>query len=297
MGIGKKIKKSILLYTAVFAVFFILVSVVLDYYGLKFLDWVIYLSGGFVAIGVIGGTIQILVHAGRKKRGLPLAISIVFLVLEITASLLAATGIFLLADRQEVTERDGRIMVKETHSFLFSNWIAYYDYRNPFVMGKQVRIYEAYDDSLAEYLDTYYFDEEGNSLRKAFLKAPLDFFRITSRFTNARFHPILKRYRAHHGVDYAAPTGTPVHSIGDGTVIATYFTAEEGYVIEVQHNNNYISIYRCNDRLLKSVGQKVSEGENIAISGNLIEGKIRPYVEFQLWHQGVPLNPSEYIHF
>lgn len=59
-----------------------------------------------------------------------------------------------------------------------------------------------------------------NSLRKAFLKAPLDFFRITSRFTNARFHPILKRYRAHHGVDYAAPTGTPVRSIGAGTVIA-----------------------------------------------------------------------------
>lgn len=164
MGIGKKIKKSILLYTAVFAVFFILVSVVLDYYGLKFLDWVIYLSGGFVAIGVIGGTIQILVHAGRKKRGLPLAISIVFLVLEIAASLLAAAGIFLLADRQEVTERDGRIMVKETHSFLFSNWIAYYDYRNPLVMGKQVRIYEAYEDSLAEYLGTYYFDQEGNQV-------------------------------------------------------------------------------------------------------------------------------------
>ena len=65
-----------------------------------------------------------------------------------------------------------------------------------------------------------YFDLEGNSLRKAFLKAPLDFFRITSRFTNARFHPILKRYRAHHGVDYAAPVGTEVKSIGAGTVIA-----------------------------------------------------------------------------
>ncbi len=164
MGIGKKIKKSIILYTAVFSVFFILVSVVLDYYGLKFLDWIIYLSGGLVAVGVIGGTIQILVHAGRKKRGLLLAISIVFLVLEIAVSLLAAAGIFLLANRQEVTERDGRIMVKETHSFLFSNWIAYYDYRNPLVMGKQVRIYEAYEDSLAEYLGTYYFDQEGNQV-------------------------------------------------------------------------------------------------------------------------------------
>ena len=99
------------------------------------------------------------------------------------------------------------------------------------------------------------------------------------------------------GICITPPRQSPVAAVLDGTVIATYFTAEEGYVIEVQHNNNYISIYRCNDRLLKSVGQKVSEGENIAISGNLIEGKIRPYVEFQLWHQGVPLNPSEYIHF
>lgn len=99
------------------------------------------------------------------------------------------------------------------------------------------------------------------------------------------------------GIRITPPRQSPVAAVLDGTVIATYFTAEEGYVIEVQHNNNYISIYRCNDRLLKSVGQKVSEGENIAISGNIIEGKIRPYVEFLLWHQGVPLNPSEYIHF
>ena len=99
------------------------------------------------------------------------------------------------------------------------------------------------------------------------------------------------------GIRITPSRQSPVAAVLDGTVIATYFSAEEGYVIEIQHNNNYISIYRCNDRLLKSVGQKVVEGENIAISGNLIEGKIRPYVEFQLWHQGVPLNPSEYIHF
>ena len=65
-----------------------------------------------------------------------------------------------------------------------------------------------------------YFDEEGNSLRKEFLKAPLDFFRISSKFSNARYHPVLKRYRAHHGVDYAAPTGTPVKTVGDGVVVA-----------------------------------------------------------------------------
>ncbi len=79
-------------------------------------------------------------------------------------------------------------------------------------------------DSIQEY-----YDEEGKSLRKAFLKAPLDFFRITSKYTNARFHPILKRYRAHHGIDYAAPTGTPVKSIGAGVVIAKGFQGRKLY--------------------------------------------------------------------
>lgn len=63
-----------------------------------------------------------------------------------------------------------------------------------------------------------YYSEKGNSLEGAFLKAPLDFFRISSRFSNSRFHPVLKKYRAHHGVDYAAPTGTPVYAIGSGKV-------------------------------------------------------------------------------
>ena len=65
-----------------------------------------------------------------------------------------------------------------------------------------------------------YFDEKGISLRKAFLKAPLDFSRISSRFSNSRMHPVLRIRRPHHGVDYAAAKGTPVMSIGDGTVIA-----------------------------------------------------------------------------
>ena len=64
-----------------------------------------------------------------------------------------------------------------------------------------------------------YFDEEGKSLQKAFLKAPLRFSRISSKFSNNRFHPVLKRYRPHHGIDYAAPTGTPVMTIGDGIVV------------------------------------------------------------------------------
>lgn len=70
-----------------------------------------------------------------------------------------------------------------------------------------------------------YYNADGNSLEGAFLKAPLDFYRISSRFTNSRFHPVLKRYRAHHGVDYAAPAGTPVYAIGSGKVIAKGYQA------------------------------------------------------------------------
>ena len=85
-----------------------------------------------------------------------------------------------------------------------------------------------------------YFDGNGNSLRKEFLKNPLDFFRITSRFSHSRFHPILKRRRPHHGVDYAAPVGTPVKSIGDGVVIErAYQAGGAGNYLKVRHNSVY----------------------------------------------------------
>ena len=86
--------------------------------------------------------------------------------------------------------------------------------------------------------ETLYYNEKGNSLEGAFLKAPLDFFRISSRFSNSRFHPVLKKYRPHHGVDYAAPTGTPVYAIGNGKVIAKGYEANGGgNYLKVRHNS------------------------------------------------------------
>ncbi len=90
-------------------------------------------------------------------------------------------------------------------------------------------------------------------MRKAFLKAPLDIFRITSRFTNARFHPILKRYRAHHGVDYAAPVGTPVKSIGAGTVIAKGYQNGGGNFLKVKHNSVYTTTYMHLSKFAKGI--------------------------------------------
>jgi hypothetical protein len=139
-----------------------------------------------------------------------------------------------------------------------------------------------------------YFDLEGNSLRKAFLKAPLDFFRITSRFTNARFHPILKLYRAHHGVDYAAPVGTEVKSIGAGTVIAKGYMGGGGHTLKVKHNSVYTTSYMHLSKYAKGiqVGSHVEQGQVIGYVGStgLSTG---PHLDFRVYKNGQPINPLQ----
>lgn len=143
-------------------------------------------------------------------------------------------------------------------------------------------------DSIREF-----FDEDGNSLRKAFLKAPLDFYRISSRFSNARFHPVLKRYRAHHGVDYAAPTGTPVRSIGDGVVVAKAFQKNGGgYYLKIKHNSSYTTSYMHLSKYAKGleVGKHVKQGEVIAYVGStgLSTG---PHLDFRVYKNNQAIDP------
>ncbi|MDR1336665.1 MAG: M23 family metallopeptidase, partial [Tannerella sp.] len=143
-------------------------------------------------------------------------------------------------------------------------------------------------DSLPEF-----FDADGQSLRSAFLKAPLDFFRITSRFSNSRFHPVLKRYRAHHGVDYAAPAGTPVKTIGDGKVIARGFQdGGGGNYVKIQHNSTYATTYMHLRGFAPglSVGRHVRQGEVIGYVGStgLSTG---PHLDFRVYRNGTPVNP------
>ncbi len=88
-----------------------------------------------------------------------------------------------------------------------------------------------------------YFDDEGNSMRKAFLKAPLKFSRISSRFSSSRLHPILRIRRPHFGVDYAAPIGTPVHAIGDGRVVSATTENGSGRIVRIKHNSVYSTAY------------------------------------------------------
>lgn len=143
-------------------------------------------------------------------------------------------------------------------------------------------------DSVSEY-----FDIEGNSLRRAFLKAPLDFFRITSRYSNSRFHPVLKRYRAHHGVDYAAPVGTPVKTIGDGTVIAKgYQSGGGGNFIKIKHNSTYTTVYMHLKGFAKGIsqGSRVQQGQVIGYVGStgLSTG---PHLDFRVYKNGSPIDP------
>jgi len=136
-----------------------------------------------------------------------------------------------------------------------------------------------------------FFDQEGNSLRKAFLKAPLKFSRISSRFSEHRFHPVLKIYRAHHGVDYAAPTGTPVHTIGDGKVIFKQYTRGGGKCVKIKHNAIYTTSYMHLSRYAKiNVGDYVKQGDLIGYVGQtgLATG---PHLDFRFYKNGKPVDP------
>ena len=137
-----------------------------------------------------------------------------------------------------------------------------------------------------------YFDQEGNSLRKAFLKAPLRFSRISSRFSYSRLHPILKIRRPHRGVDYAASVGTPVHTVGDGIVIKTSFTKEAGRMVKIKHNSVYTTAYlhlRSYARGIKT-GVYVRQGDIIGYVGStgLSTG---PHLDFRFWKNGKAVDP------
>jgi murein DD-endopeptidase MepM/ murein hydrolase activator NlpD len=137
-----------------------------------------------------------------------------------------------------------------------------------------------------------YFDDEGKSLRKAFLKAPLSYRRISSGFTKRRMHPILKIPRPHFGVDYAAPAGTPVSTVGDGTVIFAGHKGPNGDLVIVRHPNGYTTSYGHLARIAKGIrrGAEVRQGDVIGKVGStgLSTG---PHLDFRLRRHGTFLNP------
>ena len=138
-----------------------------------------------------------------------------------------------------------------------------------------------------------FFDENGQSLQKAFLKAPLNFSRISSRFSNNRFHPILKISRPHHGVDYAAAEGTPVYSIGDGQITHKgWDSGGGGNYIKIKHNSVYTSIYMHLQGFAQGInqGNSVRQGQLIGYVGKtgLATG---PHLDFRILKNGDPVDP------
>ncbi|PLW81096.1 peptidase M23 [Kineobactrum sediminis] len=122
-----------------------------------------------------------------------------------------------------------------------------------------------YEDSNG---DAGYYNEDGTSMRKAFLLAPVDFTRISSNFNMRRLHPIYKTTRPHRGTDYAAPTGTPVYAAGDGRVIKSGFTSANGNYLFVQHGEKYITRYLHLHKRKVKQGQRVSQGQIIGSVGS-----------------------------
>ncbi|HPD94367.1 MAG TPA: peptidoglycan DD-metalloendopeptidase family protein [Tenuifilaceae bacterium] len=137
-----------------------------------------------------------------------------------------------------------------------------------------------------------YWDENGNSLRKSFLKAPLRFSRISSRFSRHRLHPVLRIYRPHTGVDYVAPAGTPVMAIGDGIVIAKGFNYAAGNYVKIKHNSVYTTGYNHFSRFAKSlqVGARVKQGDVIGYVGKTGYAT-GPHLDFRFWKNGKPVDP------
>ena len=148
-----------------------------------------------------------------------------------------------------------------------------------------------------------YFDEDGNSLRKTFLRAPLNYSRISSRYSPRRYHPVQKRYKAHLGTDYAAPVGTEIRSVGDGVILEAKYGQYNGNYVKVKHNSNYTTQYLHMSKIAKGIrpGVTVKQGQTIGYVGStgLANG---PHLCFRFWKNGiqvdalkVDLPPSEPI--
>ena len=139
-----------------------------------------------------------------------------------------------------------------------------------------------------------YFDEEGNSLRKEFLRSPLEYRRISSRFSNRRVHPVTGQARPHHGVDYAAPTGTPIYAVGDGVIEDATYTRGNGNYVKIRHNSTYTTMYLHMSRIASGIrpGVEVEQREVIGYVGatGLATG---PHVCFRFYRNGGPVNPLQ----
>lgn len=134
-----------------------------------------------------------------------------------------------------------------------------------------------------------YYDEQGKTLKNFFLKSPIKFSRISSRFSSSRFHPVQHRWKAHKGTDYAAPRGTPITTTAGGVVEQSGYTAGNGNFVKVKHNGTYSTQYLHMSKILVRRGQRVTQGQVIGLVGStgLATG---PHVCYRFWKNGVQVD-------
>ena len=137
-----------------------------------------------------------------------------------------------------------------------------------------------------------WWNDKGESMRKAFLKAPLQYSRVSSGFSYARKHPVTRKVQPHTGVDYAAPKGTPVMTIGDGVVTSVKYEGAGGNTVRIRHNSVYSTAYLHLSKYAKGlkVGQRVRQGEVIGYVGSTGRST-GPHLDFRVWKNGTPINP------
>lgn len=142
-------------------------------------------------------------------------------------------------------------------------------------------------------LQTFFYDGEGNALRKAFLKAPLDFVRVTSRFEGGRFHPMLERFGRHRGIDYGAASGTPVRATGEGTVERAGSWGGYGLVIEVRHGGHVRTRYAHLSAVERGIkpGASVEQGQTIGRVGTT-GLSTAPHLHYEFRLRGIPTDPT-----
>ncbi len=135
-----------------------------------------------------------------------------------------------------------------------------------------------------------YYDKDGMSRKKAFLRSPLAFSKVTSGFSLSRYHPVLKTSRPHYGVDFGAPTGTPVRAIGDGVVVTAGRSGGHGNFVKLDHEGPYASSYSHLSKISVKQGQKIRQGQLIGEVGStgLATG---PHLHFQFWVNDRYVNP------
>lgn len=159
---------------------------------------------------------------------------------------------------------------------------AFFEYK-----GKIVYAFPFEQDTTSGKIE--YYDDQGKTLKNLFLKTPIKFSRITSRFTSNRFHPVQHTWKAHKGTDYAAPTGTPISTTAAGIVETTGYTAGNGNFVKVKHNGTYSTQYLHMSRILVKRGQRVTQGQTIGLVGStgLATG---PHVCYRFWKNGVQVD-------